>query len=687
MNRTKLPSKARALVAVIATALCFAAAFLTGCAAPDRTVETPLPSLTPPESTPKVHSVAITYNDKTVDGMLSVDLSFGSIELDAVVKKDDGAQGKLTFDSSNKSVATVENDGKVTLCDAGDTVITAKYGSESSKILLSVESGVHGKYTVTVVDGRANVTTATVGDIVTLTAVRPEHKDFSEWIFTDSQTPVTWVNGNMFKMPAGDVTIKAAFKDTLYTLRLVGGKVTSDGSASVQQGVVTGYDGSASDETAITEYKYAYNTPLTFSAVKPSSNRMFVGWDQNTVNNRIDAEMKVTGFGMPDETTTYWANYSDITTKKLLNAEKINIWQTTPIDGTLSNADPVFEGFSGYTFKIPGNTGKMDGYNECICGSVLNTVDHPSQAIRAIFRNRGDRPVTVELYASYLTNIATSGWVTVPAGQVITKTFVAILGFSGNPWWGFSVREYVGSGNDIPLDIAVGCADAYPKGDKTLGTVAGTVFPTFVGNQFWAQYGDASSSGPSIKGHDSDGRLNGSWIYAANYEHYRPSGVFVFSCEFDNLPEYDPEDPYMTVYIRLVNQAGSDHSYTYTFALKKDFGVPYKCVDGGANNEPEFDTDGNFQFNDGVAFADCTVSNHGQTELIALRVPRSKPIDGEKEVYQLFFMMNGYSTPDKTKPEVVAPYYANNYSIIMTYNNGIGFDGDFTEPKNTGVNA
>lgn len=691
MNRTKLLSKVKIVVAIVVAALCLFSTGIIGCTTPDREVTTPLPPLTPPESTPKVHSVAITYNDKAVDGVLSVDLSLGTISLDATVTKDEGAAGTLTFDSSNKSVATVENDGKVLLCGAGDAVITAKYGRESCKVLLTVESGALGKYSVTVVDGRSDVTTATVGDIVTLTPVMPEHKDFSEWIFTDSETPVDWINGNTFKMPDGDVTIKAAFTDTMYTLRLVGGKVTSDGSNSVQAGTVTGYDGSQSAENAITEYKYPYNTPLTFAAVKPDSNRMFVGWDQNMVNNRIDAEMTVTDFIMPDETTTYWANYSEITTKKLLQPSAIQGFSTTPIDG--ANADSVFEGFSGFTFTIPGGTAKSVNYNEDIHGSVLNTVDNPSQAIRAIFRNRGDKPVTVEIYASFTTNLATSGWVTVPAGQVVTKTFIALLGFTRNPWWGFSVRETVGAGDAVPLDIVLGCADAYPKGDKTLSVTAGTKHPTFVGNQFWNQYGDAGQSAPAIKGKNSEGRLDGSWIFAANYEHSRPTAVFCYSCEFDNLPEYDPEDPYVTIYLRFVNQAGSDHSYTYTFALKKGPGVPYKCVEGGAARQPEFDKDGNFQFDEGVAFCDVTVSNIGQTELVALRVPRSEPEPDpenpggyKKETYQLFFMMNGYSTPDKTaQPTSTPPYYANNYSIIMTYNNGIGFDGDIIEPQNTEV--
>ena len=274
MNRTKFPSKARIIAVLLAAVFCFASmGLLTGCTTPDREVVTPLPSLTPPESTPKVHSVVITYNDAAVNGQLTVDLSFGTLELGATVNKDDGAAGALMFDSTNREVAVVDKNGKVTLLSKGDTVITAKYGSESARVLLAVESGVAGKYTVTVVDGVANMTTATVGDIVTLSAKRPEHKDFSEWIFTDSETPVEWVSGNMFKMPEGNVTIKAAFVDTMYTLRLIGGKVVSDGNVSVQAGTITGYDGEQSAENAITEYKYAYNTPLAFSAIKPCRRR------------------------------------------------------------------------------------------------------------------------------------------------------------------------------------------------------------------------------------------------------------------------------------------------------------------------------------------------------------------------------------------------------------------------------
>ncbi len=695
MNRTKMLSKATLIAVILAAILCFLSTGLVGCTTPDREVTTPLPPLTPPDPQPKVHSVVITYNDTAVNRQLAVDLSLRTIRVNATVTKDEGAIGTLSFDSSDKRVATIDGDGNITFAAAGDTVITARYGSESAQILLTVESGTVNRYTVTVVDGKASATTATAGEIITLTAIKPVHKDFSEWIYTDSETPVTWVSGNMFKMPEGNVTVKAGFVDTLYTLKLVGARVSDDGNYEVQKGVLTGFDSKETEnaETAVYEYKYAYGTKLTIDAVEPTStNRMFVGWDRNTVNNRIDSEMTLDNFEMPDETVTYFANYSDISTKKLFeptvyipgtgdvsidNAspeyKKFGNFPVDAIDGTAINSDPVFEGFSGYTVTIPGGTTGTSDFPENIRGSVLDA-SRQSQAVRAIFRNRGDKPVTVEIYASQVTNIATSGAVTVPAGGVVTKTFVAMLGLN-KPWWGFSVRENVGSGADIPLDMVVGCADAYPKGDRTLSVTSGTRLAKIAGDgRWWTQYG-SNPPGFSVNN-------DYAWTQVSQYEN-QTSGKYVVTAQFDSsmFPEYDPEDPYLTIYIRFVNRASSDHAYTYRVFLSET-DHPIKYI-GDNQNDPDLDDNGLYQMREDIpiAYTDITVSTHGQTELVALRVPHAA--DKAWYNFNIGIIKMGYSASDGTAGD---NSYAANFSMIMTYNNGIGFDGDIVGVANTEAN-
>ena len=637
----------RTIMLIMAIVLCFAAtAAFFGCSTGGN--NTPPVTYQPPEETPKVHSVSISFNDEAVQGVLSVDVTRGEIQLGADVQKDDGAQGTLAFTSSVPEVATVDETGKVTLVSAGETVITATFGGVKGNMVLVVTKGTTGRYSVTVKDGAADFSTAASGDIITLTPNIPVHKEFTGWSFEGSEAEVTWISGNMFRMPDGNVTVSAQFTDMLYTLTLVGAKVTDDGNETVQEGTVVGYDGDTrSPEFAMTEYKYAYGTELDFEAVDPSGNYMFVGWDANTVNNRIDAEEEITGFVMPDEATTYWANFSPFTTKKLITADGIQGWNTSLIDG--ATADPVLEGLSGFTVTIPADTSGTEGYNEDIHGSCLNTVENPSQAIRAIFRNRGNQPVTVEIYASYLTNLASSGRVTVQPGEVVTKTFIALLGFQADPWWGFSVRENLtAEGGDVPLDIVMGCADAYPKGDKTLSVTAGTQLVSL-------------DSYVNNLGNIGMARIDNSqgWTLITGYEH-DPAFTLpvVLTARLNNLPEFDADDPYVTLYIKFQNQAASDHSYQYTFAF-------------GTDANP---LDEDMQLKPGTKAVDFTVYNHGETKTFAIRLPRS-----QADSFYFSIIKLEYDTPDKGKPVTMAPYYATNFSIVLTYNNGIGFTGEVTE--------
>lgn len=645
MNSTaKLRQMLKAVAIFIVFVLCFAAtATLFGCV-PQNSANNPPVTFEPPAQTPKVHSVSIKYNDETVEDVLSVDVSRGQIQLSADVRKDENASGELTFESSVPEVATIAADGKVTLVSAGETVITATFGGVKGNMVLVVTKGTTGRYSVTVKDGAADFSTAASGDIITLTPNIPAHKEFTGWSFEGSEAEVTWISGNMFRMPDGNVTVSAQFTDMLYTLTLVGAKVTSDGGDPVQQGTVTGYDGTRSPEFAMTEYKYAYGTQLSFEAVDPTANYMFVGWDKDAVNNRLEYEEVISDFVMPDEATTFWANFSPIRTKELITADGIVGWSTTKIEA--NNADPELEGFSGFTVNIPAGTGKTDGYNEDIQGSCLNTVENPSQAIRAIFRNRGSQPVSVEIYASYLTNLASSGVITVQPGETVTKTFIALLGFQNNPWWGFSVRENMTSeGGDVPLDIVMGCADAYPKGDKTLSVTAGTQRVTLDNYLF-------NQGSITMRVDNSQ-----SWTLVTDYQHYATLPC-VATARLNNLPEYDAEDPYITLYVKFQNQAASDHSYNYMFA----FGSDSNPLD--ENNQLKADTKA----------VEFTVNNQGETKIFAIRLPRAQADNFYFSIIKL-----AYDTPDGSKPAVVAPYYACNFSVVLTYNNGIGFTGEVTE--------
>ena len=223
----------RTIMLIMAIVLCFAAtAAFFGCSTGGN--NTPPVTYQPPAETPKVHSVSISFNDEAVQGVLSVDVTAARSSLVPTCRRTTARRAPLPHQLRAR-VATVDETGKVTLVSAGETVITADFGGVKGNMVLVVSSGTTGRYTVTVAGGSADITSASAGDIITLTPKIPAHKEFVEWSFAGSEAEVTWISGNMFRMPAGNVTVSATFTDMLYTLTLVGAKVTDDGNETVQK--------------------------------------------------------------------------------------------------------------------------------------------------------------------------------------------------------------------------------------------------------------------------------------------------------------------------------------------------------------------------------------------------------------------------------------------------------------------
>ena len=618
----------------------------------------------PPEVKPQVYSVTMTYNDAPVAGLLSADIMVGTITVGATVNKDADATGTLAFTSSDKSVATVTDDGHVTLVGVGETVLTVTYADKSFSTVLRVSDGTVGKYAVTVNGGTPDSTRAAAGEIVTLTPDIPEHKQFVRWIFSESDTAIEWINGNTFKMPAGDVVIGAEYVDMLYTLRLVGATVTAsekaDGGALEADGKAAGYDGDThTDEYAITEYKFPYAAKLTLTAKDAPAGKMLVGWDENSINNRRNDDKIIEDFVMPDETSTIWAVFSEIHSTDIfwktedgvrVPTDGIFGWgdAVTRIDGSAEGADPDLMGYSGFKIKIDKDKVRQD-YNEDITGSEFESASNmASQTVKVILKNHGESPVTVELYPSSMCNIASSGWITVPAGETITTNFIALIGFH-NPWWGFSVREYAGD-KAATLDMVVAYADAYPSGDRMTSVVSGTKLVNLqnIGSNagYWDRAGDSKVS---LSVDNTRGYTQG-----ASYEHYAMLPMLQ-SSQLVNVPAYDPEDPYLTVYVKFTNRAANDHAYKYAFGL-------------GTDEDP---WDANKKWvKPNTTTLEFTVSDYGQTVLLALRVPRKS----NEEKYYFSLIKTDYDTPDGARPDIAKPYYGMNFAYVLTYNNGIGFE-------------
>lgn len=604
-----------------------------------------------PPPVDKVYSVTLQHNDMDVDGgMLTVELSAESVTLSADVRKDENADGTVTFSSSVPAVATIDSSsGVVTLINKGETVIAATAGSKKHEIILVVnDSRVirPESHNITVNGGTANVTKAAEGDYVTLTANIPEHKDFTEWTFSQN---VTWVNGNVFKMPKGDVEVTAVYDDMLYTLNLVGAKVSKADETSDPEGAEGGFtaDGET-EEYAITVYKLPFETEIDVEAIAEPHGKIFVGWDYGTQDNRA-GEMGVPeyNFVMPDAVLTVWAVFSELKTK-VLTAGGIAGFSTKQItNGHITGddfPDAAMEGLSGYRITIPAGHTTGAGYtNENIQGSSLDTVADGSKTIKCIFRNNGTEAVTVETGAAYYGILASSGRVTINGGETKKVFFTAGMGINA-PWMFFAVREN-NSTTEIQLDMAVGSAPMYPHGDKLLSVTGG---PEYV------KIKDANNDFIN-KPYTSHGWMREQLVnnkvgatYIANYAHkgcyttLEDEGSAYLTSPIVNMPEFNAGSPKTTIYGKYINLATNvENSLTTTI----------KVVVSTTNNPNE----------SAVASFEITSDKSGELILFKLEFTRSAG-------------QNYYFNIVKTQLDATGTYDANSFCLQLTYNNVMGYE-------------
>ena len=605
-------------------------------------------TVTPPDPEYKVYSVTVKYEGKTVDGILNVDVSMKEIQLSADVRKDSKADGTVSYSSMNEGVATVDKNGKVTLLSKGETVITASAGDKSHSIIVCVgnDFGNEKTYTITVIGGTATVTAAAPGEYVTLTPVIPEHKDFTRWNYS-VQGVLT--NGNSFRMPEQDIVITAEYTDKLYTLNLIGAAtiVTEEGETLEGEVVGNTKDGSRA-EYNIVSYKVKYGVGLTVQALPDPSGMVFVGWDAGAVNNRVgEMGVKEYSFTMPGETYTVWANYSTLRTQ-VLTKNPSNYWNAGQgskviTDGTPSGEakDPDLEGLSGYRLTFTaGEKGRTDFPENINNSCYIDTVAEGTNALKVIFKNHGDYDVTLEIYATYNGNIATSGHITVPAHSTVTKFFKAGLGIN-LPWMGIALRETIGgtsANGTFNVDVVLGAAPMYPDGDPLIkpsgkaelvkiDTTTNKTFVTDVKFKYNEKYGYLTFA-------TYGALLNKGGLTASN-----PAASVV---KITNMPDYDPDNPYTTIYVRAINNATSGD-----FLSRFDV-----CV--GTDADPRFGSN-----------TYCKTVVHekiGDVVVVAITVPRTEN-DGPF-----------YFSIVKRTLEGTDTYYPHNFSLVLAYNNVFGYE-------------
>ena len=630
-----MKTKFKFTLAVLSVMMLVCMLMLAGCGG-DENVNT----INPPEPEYKVHSVTLKYEGKTVEGTLTTDLSMKEINLTTQVLKDAQADGTVVYTSETPEVATIDQNGKITLVSEGEAVIRAKAGNKTHTIVLIVKDDFTEKtqFTITVNGGTATVTSAAAGEYVTLSALIPEHKDFQRWNFS---VRGVLTSGNIFKMPAEDIVITAEYIDKLYQLNLIGvGAVYANGEQL--EGEVIGNTKDGSDaEYDIVSYGVPYGTELKVNAMKAPSGKIFVGWDAGAINNRVgDMGVGEYSFEMPGESYTVWAHFSTLKTQ-ILTANPDNYWDASRGSKTITNGspadeakDPDLEGLSGYRLTFTAGEMATTEYKENIRGSVLDTIDEGTNTMKAIFKNHGDYDVTLELYVTFYGNIVSSGHVKVPANSVVTKYFPAGLGI-WKPWMGIALRENIeGSGETFNVDVVLGSAPMYPEGDPLLRTT-GKAELVQLDTSTDAQYGWAREFHYNSK--------YGLATYSIYGKQFADGSVpAARSVQIVNMPDYDPENPTTTIYARVINNATSGDFLSI-------FDV---CV--SSDKDPRNSSK--------IYSATVTHEKVGDVVLIKIEVERTEN-DGPFYLSVVKRTIEGSDT-----------YYPHNFSMVLAYNNVFGYE-------------
>ena len=582
-----------------------------------------------PDTVDKVYSVNLQYDGVNVDGQLSVDLSLKTLRLTAKVMQE--GSHMVAYESSDPSVATISSNGIVTLISVGETAIKATAGNKTHSIVLIVKDDYTAatSYTVTVSGGVAKnsngevVTSAKAGEYLTLVPSMPDHKDFIKWSYNQEDL---WVNGNLIKMPEGDLVASAEYTDTLYKLTLVGATVSKADLVDNPEGTLLG---GTNVENQKLVYEFAYGTELTLVANTSDVSRLFVGWDQNFENNRVGQEgVGIYKFNMIDEDTSLTAVFSNINHNILpgnnVNSDGssasvftgsglVNVTAKKIISGVIEGSllsDPDLEGLYGYSFSIPGNHLGNTATSENILKSDLNTRSSlEPQTVKIIFKNRGNHDVTVELGYSYFGNVGSTGIVNVPAGGIVVKVFNSNIGLNDCSW-SFSIRKDVGGSADetVELDVVAAAAQTYPTGYPLLNSSDDAQFMTFASSM-------TNKTGWKNGGNRTLFNNKGAQLFVSRASNMNANQASSYS-KVTNLPDFDPDNPTTTVYVQVLNLVNIIDNPLNTFTIM--FSTSTDAFDSSVTP---------------LDYEVVEIDEAGEVILLKLELPRS---ENEGDIYMHF---------------------------------------------------
>ena len=187
--------------------------------------------------------------------------------LTATVKPDDATDKTVTWSTSDATIATVDNNGKVTAVKAGSAIITAKAGEKSATCALSVSRKVIEVTSVTL--NKAELT-LTEGDSETLSAtVKPDDATDKTVMWSSSDASVASVdaNGKVTALKEGKATITAKAGEKSATCAVnVSRKVIEVTSVTMNKAELTLTEGDSETLTATVKPDDATDKTVTWTS-------------------------------------------------------------------------------------------------------------------------------------------------------------------------------------------------------------------------------------------------------------------------------------------------------------------------------------------------------------------------------------------------------------------------------------
>lgn len=346
-----------------------------------------------------------------------------------------------------------------------------------------------------------------------------------------------------------------------YTLTLNNATVISANGKEVS-GVVNG-------ET--TTYNFIKGTEVTIRANDDPTGKMFVGFDKNTIDNRVGQEgVREYTFVTGKEDTTISAVYNDleyvlpgITTSSNFGGSGLT---GATAEKITESTDPDLEGLTGYSITLPDNhEGKVDYSKETMAKSNLVTsTDFADKTVKVIVKNHSNLDVYVDVYFSYFGNGDETGKFLVPANGTATQFMHAYIGLNSCSW-GLAVAEDIGGDGSgtVKLDLVAGAA-------KTLQKARSIAFGYSENADDYMQFGEANDN-PRVKD-GSSGLVNtggtttygiggngwysdecGAWAYAGNLKTGTSANTGGSTgLRIDNWPDQTFKNK-VTVYVKVTN--------------------------------------------------------------------------------------------------------------------------------------